>query len=177
MYFMEQFNCLECGSTFGYRKTLGRHVRDVHKMQYVDYLSRHGQSEVRACHCGQTFENTRYPGGPRAHGRRQIHCSKECVQIATNCRTRGLPLAEYWRLQALGCAICMLHETTPGKRMLAIDHDHETGMFRGLLCNVCNGHRVGANTLETARAVVAYLERALEKARESVGEKEGLVKP
>lgn len=34
-----------------------------------------------------------------------------------------------------GCAICM---TGPKHRALDVDHDHQTGKVRGLLCNVCN---------------------------------------
>ncbi len=156
---MEQIKCLECGSSFAYVKTLGRHVKDVHKMQYVEYLARHGKSEERICHCGNKFQNTRYPGGPRSYGRRQVHCSPRCAQIATQCRFYGLETDLYWELQALGCAICGEKEMNRGREMLSIDHCHETGKVRGLLCNNCNRYRVGANTLETARKVVEYLSR------------------
>lgn len=33
------------------------------------------------------------------------------------------------------CAICA---SSPGKRALHVDHDHETGAVRGLLCHGCN---------------------------------------
>jgi hypothetical protein len=36
-----------------------------------------------------------------------------------------------------GCAICGITEATNGRR-LAVDHDHQTGEVRGLLCNNCN---------------------------------------
>ena len=36
--------------------------------------------------------------------------------------------------QRFGCAIC----GGCGKRPLAVDHDHATGIIRGLLCDSCN---------------------------------------
>src|SRR6266404_1578474 len=50
----------------------------------------------------------------------------------------GITLEEYDRLFELqlgGCAICK--QISGGKR-LAIDHDHDTGEIRGLLCVSCN---------------------------------------
>jgi hypothetical protein len=113
--------------------------------------------DIRTCHCGRTFENTRRAGGPRRGGPAQVHCSRRCTQIATQCRFYGITTEEYWRLERLGCPIC---GTSPGpnERRMAIDHDHLMGRVRGRLCNTCNRHRVGANTLETSRKVVAFLE-------------------
>lgn len=37
--------------------------------------------------------------------------------------------------QGGGCAIC---GTAPRRRPLCVDHDHETGRIRGLLCTPCN---------------------------------------
>lgn len=39
------------------------------------------------------------------------------------------------------CAICREEETATARgrvRSLAVDHDHETGAVRGLLCSRCN---------------------------------------
>ena len=53
-------------------------------------------------------------------------------------RTFGIMQADYEALlakQGGGCAIC---GRKPGKISLHVDHDHETGKIRGLLCVGCN---------------------------------------
>lgn len=44
---------------------------------------------------------------------------------------------KYWLKQEGKCAICGATENVMGKAF-AVDHDHETGEARGLLCNPCN---------------------------------------
>lgn len=47
---------------------------------------------------------------------------------------------DYYALFALQqgrCAICQTHQDAMGER-LAVDHDHQTGHVRGLLCRPCN---------------------------------------
>lgn len=51
----------------------------------------------------------------------------------------GITVAEYEALlaeQSGGCGIC--GKTCTTGRRLAVDHDHETGRVRGLLCSRCN---------------------------------------
>jgi hypothetical protein len=63
------------------------------------------------------------------HGRQRAYEMK---------RSRGLTIAEYdaaLEAQNGGCAIC---RGSDGEFRLAIDHDHETGANRGLLCSKCN---------------------------------------
>lgn len=53
-------------------------------------------------------------------------------------REFGITLEEYaylFQKQQGKCAICGSH---PGKRSLAVDHDHETNEVRSLLCGSCN---------------------------------------
>jgi len=61
------------------------------------------------------------------------------------------------------CAICDKPETTVhsgSARLMAVDHDHETGEIRGLLCNNCN-RALGlfGDDLSTLQRAVAYLSR------------------
>lgn len=73
----------------------------------------------------------------------------------------GITVEEYEEMlesQNHSCAIC--GTTDSGRRRFAIDHDHETGKVRGLLCDKCNmfvGHSQDDD--ELMRKFVAYLEK------------------
>jgi hypothetical protein len=57
-----------------------------------------------------------------------------------NLKTFGLTIEDYEEMshaQNQQCAICGTTQCTSGKR-LAVDHCHETGRIRGLLCMRCN---------------------------------------
>jgi Recombination endonuclease VII len=61
------------------------------------------------------------------------------------------------------CFICLKSpmETRP-RRNLAVDHDHQTGRIRGLLCFNCNHNLLGRllkDDLEKAKRIVKYLSR------------------
>jgi hypothetical protein len=60
-------------------------------------------------------------------------------------KTYGLTSADYdTLLEAQGgkCAIC---RGRPQSKRLAVDHDHNTGAVRGLLCSRCNHDLMGAS--------------------------------
>lgn len=71
----------------------------------------------------------------------------------------GLEPEEYekmWNKQEEKCAIC----GRKSKKLLSVDHDHDTGKVRALLCNACNlglgNFREDKNIL---RKAIEYLER------------------
>jgi len=73
---------------------------------------------------------------------------------------------EMFKKQNGVCAICGNEETVvrrskSGKEMLAVDHCHETGEIRGLLCFKCNT-ALGAlgDTVENIQRVINYLNRS-----------------
>ena len=72
----------------------------------------------------------------------------------------GITKADYERmLEAQGgvCAICGGLDPKTGRR-LSVDHDHETGEVRGLLCGPCNrGVGLLGDTREKVQRVVTYL--------------------
>ncbi len=75
----------------------------------------------------------------------------------------GISLAQYnhmFELQHGRCPICdgNLAVERNGKVWSAdVDHDHDTGRVRGLLCHDCNINRVGSNTAASAARVLDYL--------------------
>jgi Autographiviridae endonuclease VII len=76
-------------------------------------------------------------------------------------RKFGITLADYDRLldeQGGVCAIC--GEARPEERTLHVDHDHETGVIRGLLCFRCN-NSLGdlREDVELFRRATDYLDR------------------
>ena len=87
---------------------------------------------------------------------------KNKAKIAKQNRERqlkqyGLTLELYNALLLSQGGVCAICKTKPHKRSLNVDHDHLTGVVRGLLCYKCNKFRVSGNTLQTANAVVQYL--------------------
>ncbi len=58
---------------------------------------------------------------------------------SAKCKMYGISIDAYNRMleeQGHVCAICK--NVNKNGRVLGIDHDHETGQVRGLLCNKCN---------------------------------------
>jgi hypothetical protein len=136
-------------------------------------LIRKPDGPPRTCvRCGATFQG--FKGG-----KRQIYCGRRCAwrvhnaaQYAKNrvpvlIRQRelmyGLPLGQYEEIREAQnglCAICGRAETSRRTGRLSVDHDHETGALRGLLCNRCN-RALGEfdDSPGRLRAAAAYLER------------------
>lgn len=91
----------------------------------------------------------------RYHFHRKVYCSRKCKMRAVETRRKRVPLVRraeamlrkhgmtlddfdaLWIEQIGLCAIC--HLPLPrDDRDISIDHNHETGVVRGLLCFRCN---------------------------------------
>jgi hypothetical protein len=91
------------------------------------------------------------------------HRAKRAKRNSTTREQRWLDLygitgEEYWRIhEAQGghCYICQRAKGT-GRRRLSVDHCHETGIVRGLLCQPCN-----RDVLGHAKDDVQFFERAI----------------
>ena len=112
----------------------------------------------RWCSGCQSFVPLFYVSGSRCRA-----CNSKAAHAGHVEKTYGITQEEYdalFRLQRGRCYIC---QRVARSRRLAVDHDHETGQVRGLLCSDsergCN-HAILGNIkdLAMARRIVAYLE-------------------
>ena len=67
---------------------------------------------------------------------------------------------EWFHSQNGACGICNIHQSEL-KNSLAVDHDHETGKVRGLLCTTCNtGLGKLGDSIEGLEAAIEYLKES-----------------
>lgn len=115
----------------------------------------------RLCGCEKSLaEFHSHPGTSDGLESRCIPCKRKNTRRNELRRKYGITEKVYSQiLEAQGgvCAICG-NPSSPGKS-LAVDHDHESGAIRGLLCFECNTglgkFRDSLDLLETAHAYLA----------------------
>ena len=120
--------------------------------------------------CGTEKDLEEFALHPKGKQGRNPAC-RQCLNLAateryervtrnTNLlRSYGISLDDYTALlkkQNYKCAVCLREYTT--QRKLVVDHDHETGKIRGLLCHYCNrGLGLLGDTRESVERVLEYL--------------------
>ena len=87
--------------------------------------------------------------------------SKQKTNLKSNLSKYNLTIEQYDELvlkQHNRCAICNIHQVELIRR-LSVDHDHTTGIIRGLLCHRCN-LAIGLvdESVEILKAAINYLE-------------------
>ena len=117
----------------------------------------------------------------RTHSR-QTYCTKECYSADNKVLSSadyyefggakgvwknvlkgkyGITVEDYQQMfidQENKCAICQRHSR--GEKTLVIDHNHETGKVRGLLCYSCNsGIGLLQDNIKMLHNAIEYLER------------------
>jgi Recombination endonuclease VII len=85
------------------------------------------------------------------------------IEDARRLKKYGVTRAQYDAMldaQGSGCAVCRAPRPGGGKEHFHVDHDHGTGVVRGLLCGACNT-AIGLLRDDPAIAdkVAAYLRR------------------
>lgn len=71
-------------------------------------------------------------------------------------RTYNLTAAQYDALAALQGGRCAICRARPKSKRLAVDHDHKTGLVRGLLCSRCNHDLMGSAWDSMAMALALW---------------------
>lgn len=109
-----------------------------------------------------------YPG-PRCytHHKKFKREQKKANHDRMVTKTYNLEPGDYDKLYARQGGVCAICQRAKGiVKRLAVDHDHDTGLVRGLLCGPCN-QLVGyfKNSPETFRRAADYLDRADEQNR------------
>lgn len=88
----------------------------------------------------------------RVHRRSQLKCRF------------GLTEEQFYGLfarQGNACPLCGVHISPDRPKSYALDHDHRTGIFRGLVCQRCNsGIGMFGESVEIVRRVAKYLSTA-----------------
>lgn len=130
--------------------------------------------------CRREYNLARYhrekeTGNPERNAKRRKAKSYRSYSLR---KRYGMTVEDYEALaesQEYLCAICGKPERQTDPRYgtvldLAVDHCHETGHIRGLLCSACNT-AIGKfnDDPDTIRAAIAYLERQSPPARRPEG--------
>ena len=172
--------CSNCGGPgpFGHRKGVKDELKSQCKtccaQKQIAYAAQHPETWVKWAAANserlEAREIIRYaadPEGQKAKVRAYQAKNPAKVKLWTergNLKKYGLTPEDKQALfekQAGKCSICFCPLVT-GRTGMHIDHDHETGVVRGLLCHLCNV-MLGAFAEDPARLVfaVAYLRRGL----------------
>lgn len=114
---------------------------------------------TKAPHSGMKHISKQYPA--RVDGRFRLYYTPACIERRFNryYHRYGMNYKQVCQMresQQNVCAVCQKR----GK--LVVDHDHMTGRVRCLVCHLCNTHRIGTNTVETARKVLQILESSFD---------------
>jgi len=100
-----------------------------------------------------------------------LYCSQQCADVALQdkylMRNYNLTLDDYLKMlekQNNLCLICneegFIMDKAKHKLKLVVDHNHETGVVRGLLCHNCNrGLGLFKDKVSVIQKAINYLER------------------
>lgn len=141
-------------------------TRQTRQPDGLDRWCRACKAEVNATYVGRLSEEKRAEWLDRRRTRRPT--DPESARKRRNqflLGKFGITLDDYERMlvaQSGCCKICGTSDSGLQNGVFAVDHDHATGLVRGLLCRVCNIH-VGYVERAGLELVLAYLEQSRER--------------
>ncbi|WP_029090086.1 endonuclease VII domain-containing protein [Brevibacterium album] len=136
-----------------------------------------GNQKKRCKDCAAEGITTARPAphpGPRcASHHRQVRAErKDRAWEQRLIATYGITAEEYWAIYEAQGGRCYICRRATGKvRKLAVDHDHQSGLVRGLLDKSCNRNILGhsRDDIEFFERCIAYLQDP--PARAIIGER------
>ncbi len=133
--------------------------RKEKKRAYIrEYMRKYRAANPEATKAARRIDYHKHRDGRLVKSRAYYKSKKRCLTLQ---KKYGITESQYETMlaaQAGGCAICATK--TPGGRSIRfhVDHDHETGTVRQLLCNTCN-RLLGfaGDSIAKLRAAIDYL--------------------
>lgn len=148
--------CSICGTDFTVTQPNGKYCSDeckragknIKHKEWYDRTYSLSREDIQCRNCGETF-------APR-NGNHKAFCTESCrIYWLNNChegqiksrleysykKKYGISIEDYDRMsdeQNHVCAICGQPQNRANTSRLSVDHNHETGSVRGLLCHLCN---------------------------------------
>lgn len=135
------------------------------KPVYEFYLSKKGkfgrQSRCKICRSILEKEYLNRPGKKEHKQKMRYVWGKnnidkiKAIQRKQTCKKYGITTEQYEQQKEKQNGRCLLCNS---EKKLCIDHDHKTGVFRGLLCNNCN-RSLGLlkENIETMQKMIIYV--------------------
>lgn len=124
--------------------------RDAHQDHIKAYQKQWREANKDAVRAYQKDYHEEY------RARDDVQAARWERQLRENYRMTPEDFNVLWKSQAGQCAVCLVKMNPRGRKPDAacVDHNHETGEIRGLLCRACN-HGIGnlkddPNVLEAA---------------------------
>lgn len=96
--------------------------------------------EKRCADCGETKPASAFQQVRRTKDGLHQNC-RECKRWNDKARLYGITREQYhalWEGQDGKCALCPVELESLKQKSVHIDHDHETSIVRGILCQPCN---------------------------------------
>ena len=162
-----QSQCKKCQKDYwkrnvGPKKEYDARRYSENRAEIIERVLRYGKTEVGvAIH---RKSKAKYKKSDRGIELRRVHegtdTHKKCKKKRYLIRMYNITMDDFHQMletQNNQCSICKTDK--PGKRGFQVDHDHETGKVRGLLCNKCNkGLGFFVDSVVVLKSAIQYLE-------------------
>jgi hypothetical protein len=122
--YVTSYNCVQCTQ----ERTNNRSPEILKKYYYSDkgkkYFKKYRNSEVNRA-IQNRWKKKDYEKRPEQY-------------FEYNLKRYNITADEYWQMFEEQNGVCKVCNEEPGDKKLAVDHCHDTGEVRGLLCSRCN---------------------------------------